>query len=353
MAEYISFQPSDHYNTKLYTGTGAELAITGVGFQPDLVWVKNRDSANSHQLYDAVRGTTKYIESDNTTVELTSSDGITTFGADGFTLGGNLTGANNSGDDFASWNWKANGSGSANTDGAINSTVSANTTSGFSIVSYTGTLSGNGNTTVGHGLGAVPKMIITKSKSNAENWGVYHKDLTANHILQLNTTSAQINTTSEGTVTAPTSSVFTVNYRGEYGNSGQNYIAYCFAEKKGYSKFGSYTGNTSTTDGPFSFCGFRPNFVLIKNTADAEAWQLFDGKRAGYNAYNYRLYPNNTSAEATSTNYIDLLSNGFKIRTGSGSTAQHDVNSSGKLFIYAAFAEFPLVSSNDIPVTAR
>jgi hypothetical protein len=345
---YITFQPNDHFNTKLYTGNGSTQNITGVGHQVDWTWIKYRTDTEGHGLFDVLRGALYRIQSNSNGVSSSQSGTVTAFGSDGFSLGSNAEVNANNGS-FVSWNWKANGAGSANTDGAINSTVSANTTSGFSIVSYTGTLSGNGNTTVGHGLGVAPKMIITKSKSNGENWGVYHKDLTANYILQLNTTSAQINTTSEGTVTAPTSSVFTVNYRGEYGNSGQNYIAYCFAEKKGFSKFGSYTGN-SNADGAFIYTGFRPGWIMIKRyDSGTEDWNMWDSKRIGYNiSGNDKLFANLNNAELTTEDAIDILSNGFKLRSTNGG-----FNNSSGSYIYMAFAEEPLVSSNGVPATAR
>ena len=344
---FITFQPNDYFNTKLYTGTGSSNALTGIGFQPDWTWIKCRTDAQNHALYDAVRGVQKKISSSTNTAEATATTELSAFGSDGFTV---LTDGqvNASGQTYASWNWKANGAGSANTDGAINSTVSANTTSGFSIVSYTGTLSGNGNTTVGHGLGVAPKMIITKSKSNGENWGVYHKDLTANRILQLNTTSAQIDTSSEGTVTAPTSSVFTVNYRGEYGNSGQNYIAYCFAEKKGFSKFGSYTGNGSS-DGNFLYCGFKPALFVVKRyDASGEYWNVLDSKRNPENPADDYIYWSENLVEGVKTQKIDFVSNGIKIRGTDGA-----FNASGGSYIYMCFAESSIVSSNGTPATAR
>ncbi len=344
---YITFQPKDYFNTKLWNGNSSTQAITGIGFQPDFVWLKQRTGTQNHQLLDAIRGANNCLFSNLTNTAVQDTDILNSFDSDGYTLGYQDQ-SNDTGATYVGWNWLANGAGSSNTDGAINSTVSANTTSGFSIVSYTGTLSGNGNTTVGHGLGVAPKMIITKSRSNAENWGVYHKDLTANNILQLNTTSAQIDTSSEGTVTAPTSSVFTVNYRGEYGNSGQNYIAYCFAEKKGFSKFGSYEGN-GNTDGSFVYTGFKPAFVMMKgiDSGGSDNWNTCDNKRIGYNAANWRLYPNAIAGENT-TSLVDFLSNGFKLRVNST-----DVNANAKTYIYMAFAEEPLVSSNGVPNTAR
>jgi hypothetical protein len=336
---------TDYFNTKLYTGNGSTQSITGVGFQPDWVWFKTR-SATSHMLQDAVRGTTKFLETNTTTGDQTSSDGISSFNSDGYAIGGNGR-LNSNGTSMVSWNWKAgNSSGSANTDGAVSSTVSVNTTAGFSIVSYAGSLSSAGSTTVGHGLGAVPQLIIAKSRTAGENWAVYHKDLTANYLLQLNTTSAQINTTSEGSFSAPTSSVFTTNYRGEWNNTGQNYIAYCFAEKKGFSKFGSYTGN-GNANGTFIYTGFKPAFVMVKNASSTNHWIVLDNKREGYNPQKYALFPNQTNAE-TGDYLIDFTSSGFKVRTATGALSEN-----GETLIYMAFAEAPLVGSNNLPATAR
>jgi len=334
-----------HFNTKLYTGNGsAGHAITGVGHQPDLVWMKGRNQAFDQCWYDSVRGVTKLIRSNTTNVEVTQS-GVTAFDSDGFTLGSSgETNSNN--DTYVSWNWKANGAGSANTDGDINSTVSANTTSGVSIVNYTGTLSSAGNPTIGHGLGVAPEVIITKSLSNAENWGVQATSLPANYILQLNTSSAQINSASQGTLTAPTSSVFTVNYLGEWGNSGQNYIAYVFAPIKGFSKFGVYDGN-GNADGSFIYTGFKPAWIMQKRTDAANNWNIYDVKRNTFNIVDKYLYADDNSAEIT-TSAIDVVSNGFKCRNSSTF-----LNTSGGTYIYMAFAEAPLVGSNNVPCTAR
>ena len=342
---YISFQPKDYFNTKLYSGNGSTNSITGVGFQPDWTWIKTRNlDGYNHNVYDAVRGVTKLLKPSGDKAEITSATSLTAFDSDGFSFGGTGTGEiNQSNGTYASWNWKANGAGSANTDGDINSTVSANTTSGFSIVNYTGTLSGSGNPTVGHGLGVAPAVIIIKSASNGENWGVQHTSLPANYLLQLNTTSAQINSASQGTLTAPTSSVFTVNYSGEWGNSGQNYIAYCFAEKQGFSKFGSFTASNPC----FVYTGFKPAFVILKRYSATGNWSILDNKRA--NSFNPQdpLYANATDAEQTSDDY-DLVSNGFVIRNASGGGG----GDSGSM-LYMAFAEEPLVSTNGIPATAR
>ena len=340
---YISFQPSDHFNTKLYTGNGSTNAITGVGFQPDWVWIKNR-TQYSHQLYDAVRGVTKRIFSNNTDAEETDAQGLTTFGSDGFSLGTNA-GVNQSSTGHVSWNWKANGQGSSNTDGSINTTyTSVNTTAGFSISKYTGTGS---NASIGTGLGAIPHMAIFKrTDTSGFNWFVYHRSLGAGQFSILDTTGAAQSSTSIWQNTTPTSSVITLGGDGGVNASGGTYICYAFADKKGYSKFSSYSGNGSN-DGSFTYTGFKPAFVMIKST-DTEGWYIIDNKRTGFNEANYALIAQDTSAEETGTNRINFLSNGFKATTSNSA-----VNTSGQTYFYMAFAEHPLVSSNGIPAVAR
>ena len=334
---------TDYFNTKLYTGNGGTNAITGVGFQPDWLWLKKRNSSANHFLFDAVRGASKELNSNNTEAEASPANYLSSFNSDGFTIGSDSD-INGNSDTFASWNWKANGAGSANTDGATASTVSANTTSGFSIVSYTGTGS---QTTVGHGLGVTPKMIIVKRLQNAEDFAVYHASNGAGTYQSLNTTEAKQTNANRFNV-APTSSVFTVNTH-ESVNFAENYIAYCFAEKQGFSKFSSYTGN-GNADGTFIYTGFKPAFVMVKDSTSAGYnWLMYDNKRLGYNPDNKYLVANENYAEAgsTSDNAVDLLSNGFKFRTA-------DQNSNRtNTYIYMAFAEAPLVGSNNTPCTAR
>ena len=336
----------DYFNTKLYTGNGSTNAITGVGFQPDWVWLKERAGVGGHNIFDAVRGVTKVIYSNGTNAESTEAQALTTFGTDGFTLGTN-TNVNESGMSMVGWNWKANGSGSANTDGTISSTVSANTTAGFSVVKYYGD---NASTaTIGHGLGVAPEMIISKNISTSSNadWTTYHKDLDSNKNLFLNSTSAQV-TPSYGTITGATNLVINVSKgSGNQTNSSHNFIMYCFAPKTGYSKFGSYTGNGST-DGTFIYTGFKPAFVMVKRTDSTSNWLLYDNKREGYNQVNDYLNPDNSNAEGGGDNYLDLLSNGFKTRVASQS-----INVSGASYIYMCFASAPLVGTNNIPCTAR
>ena len=333
------------FNTKLYTGNGGTQSITGVGFQPDFNWTKSRTTTQSHVLTDAVRGVTKTLFTNATQAEATLS-GITAFGTDGYTLGASDLWSENSAS-FASWNWKANGAGSANTDGDQSTTVSANTTSGFSIVKYTGT----GTTTnFGHGLGTKPNVILIKSLSS-NDWvmnGDFLGSTTWQHKIILNSTAAKA-TANNFNDQAPTNSVFYLNSgHGTTNGSGTEYIAYCFADVQGYSKVGgSYTGN-GNADGPFIYTGFKPAFVLIKNASATASWRLTDNKRFGYNPKNIMLYPNLSNAESTSELTIDYLSNGFKIRaTDSG------VNGSGNTLIYMAFAEAPLVGTNGVTAKAR
>jgi len=336
---------SDNFNANPYTGNGGTLGVD-VGFQPDLTWLKCRDIAYYHRLYDVIRGVGKSLRSDTTASEETNSgEGLTAFNSDGYTvIQGSNTEYNNNNVDYASWNWKAGGTASSNTDGSITSSVSANTTSGFSIVSYTGT---GANATVGHGLGVAPKMIITKSTGAVTGWGVYHQSLGNTDALFLEETTATGASSVYWNNTSPTSSVFSVGSAGAMNNT-NGMIAYCFADVQGYSKFGSYTGN-GNADGPFIYTGLKPAFILFKNSSSSAEWEIYDNKRIGYNSANYHLNPSDNTAEATLSNRVDLLSNGFKIRVASSGP----VNSSGASYIYMAFAEAPLVGTNNVPATAR
>jgi len=319
-------QGDDYFNTVLYTGTGSSNAQTGVGFQPDFVWIKGRSGATDHGLYDAVRGVQKQLESNTTTAETTETTGLTAFGTDGFTVGA-LAQLNTNTATYVAWNWKANGAGSSNTAGSITSTVSANTTSGFSVVKW----NGSGNATIGHGLGVAPSMYIVKLLDQTSQWYVFFKDLGAGKYMQLNLTAGAATDTAIWQNTAPTSSVF---YIGS-GINANNMITYCFAEVTGYSKFGSYTGNGSA-DGPFVYCGFRPRWIMYKRTDTAgENWQIRDTARDPYNVMDKNLRVNLSDAETTFPT-LDAVSNGFKLRgTDTG------FNANGGTYIYAAFAENP------------
>ena len=338
-------KPTDYFNTKLYTGNGTDdHAITGVGFQPDWVWIKDRDSAYNHGLFDVVRGATKILSSNATSAEATT-EGVKSFDSDGFTLG---TGAfqNNNNDDFVSWNWLAGGTASSNTDGSITSSVSANTTAGFSIVSFTGT---GANATVGHGLSSAPELIFFKNRENGtQEWDTYAEPIGATKFLQLNSAAAANSTNAalRFNSTAPTSSVFSVGTATTTNESADGIIAYCVHSVKGYSKIGSYSGNLSD-DGTFVYTGFAPAFVLIKSTTAATSWIMFDNKREPSNPTYKRLHAELSDAEYTSAFGIDMLSNGFKLRTSNNSFNHANT------YMYMAFAAEPLVGTNNIPATAR
>jgi len=338
-------KPSEYFNTKLYTGTSSTQSITGVNFQPDLVWFKRRDGVSSHRLTDAVRGTTKLLQTNANDADQTGTDTLTSFDSDGFTLGADTApyNVNVSGQTMVAWNWKANGSGVSNTDGSITSTISASTTSGFSIVKYTGTGS---NATVGHGLGAVPKFIIVKALNDPRSWITYHSSNGASGGMDLNSSGAFYSNSLFWNNTTPTSSVVHLGTSVQ-SNSTYDYIMYCFAEKKGFSKIGSYTGN-GNADGTFIYTGFKPAWVLVKKTSAIDNWILLDNKRdTAPNPHKLALFPNLADAEAG--DYLtDFLSNGFKIRSATGS-----LNTGSATYIYMAFAENPLVGTNGVPACAR
>ena len=339
---------SEYFNTKLYTGNSSTQAVTGVGFQPDWTWIKCRNDAQEPRLVDSVRGTTKYLDASLAIAELTDTNILTSFDTDGFTLGDDAI-SNLNGNTHVAWNWKASGTASSNTDGSITSSVSTSTTSGFSVVSYTGT---GANATIGHGLGSVPKMIIVKNRDNTTGFGVYHASLGNTKYLQLNATAAEGTASTFWNNTTPTSSVFSIGTSGWMNNSGEDYVAYCFAEKQGYSKFGSYVGNGST-DGTFVYTGFKPAFVMIKNASAASTdWLMYDKARGGpasgvYGNNNKYFLRANTSGSESNESF-DMLSNGFKIRI-----SNNFLNGSGNTLIYMAFAEAPIVGSNNVPATAR
>ena len=335
-------KPSDYFNTLLYTGNGSTQSITGVGFQPDMLWGKNRSSVTNHELTDVVRGINQRLKPNDTDADQTNTNTFTSFDSDGFTVGNNAD-VNNNGSNQVVWSWLAdNTSGSANTDGSISSTVSANTTSGFSIVSYTGTGS---NATVGHGLSSTPKFVTIKNRTTTGwSWKTHHVAITPSQRLHLNSTDAATTDATSFNSTAPTSSVFSVGTSVGTNGSSDNMIAYCFADVQGFSKFGSYVGN-GNADGVFIYTGFKPAFVIQKNTSVTQGWQLQDNKRLGYNPDNYLLQPHDSAAESA-LQRIDLLSNGFKVRTTDAGQ-----NASGNNYIYMAFAEEPIVGDN--PATAR
>ena len=339
-------KPTDYFNTVLWTGDGTSSRdITGVGFQPDFTWIKQRSDVFSHVLSNSVTGDNKFLSSNGNGAEGTDSSKFRTFVSDGFQVGSHAS-VNRTSDTYVGWSWLGGGSASSNTDGDITSSVSANTTAGFSIVSYTG--NGSAGQTVGHGLGSKPKVIIVKIRSTTDHWIFYHEDTGATKNLRLNTTDALITAGGPFNNTEPTSSLFTLGSGSATNTNSATFIAYCFAEKKGYSKFGSYTGNGST-NGTFVYTGFKPAWVISKRTnSSGNSWRIFDTKRPGFNTSSMNFVHANLSNAEDTGDVMDLNSNGFKIRTNST-----DQNTSGSLYVYMAFAEAPFVSSGGVPTTAR
>jgi hypothetical protein len=331
--------PADYFNPVLYTGNSSGASVT-VGFQPDFVWMKCRSVARNHELLDAVRGGSSTLFSNQTNAEATDQR-ISSFDADGFTYTTNSNSAN-TGDTFVAWNWLAGNGTSSNTDGTITSTVSVNQKAGFSVVSFVNASSTN-QETVGHGLGSAPKLIISKNRdTSANNWAVFHSSVcdTTSKFLRLNTTDSLVTFSTIWGAALPTSSVFGVT-GGGIAAASVNMIAYCFAPVESYSAFGSYTGNGST-DGPFVYCGFRPAWVMWKRTDGANDWVVLDTQRDPHNLSQKSLFPNSASSETANGFYdIDILSNGFKIRSSNAV-----VNASGGSYIFAAFADSSFKYSN-------
>ena len=349
--------PEAYFQVKLWTGTGGSLSPTFDGdtdLQPDLIWLKDRDDTYNHFLFDSVRGALKEVRSNTTAAEATLANSVSAFNSDGFTLGTDAN-TNASGDKFVAWCWKAGTSfsndASSTSVGSLDSAGSVSTDAGFSIISYTGAGDGQASSTqtVAHGLGVVPQVLIVKNLADATNWFVYHHKNTstpATDVLYLNLTNATGDDNGPWNDVAPTSSVFTVGGDNGTNGNGDGMIAYCFAEKQGYSKFGNYVGNGST-DGTFIYTGFSTAFIMVKSTSSSGQWFMFDNKREGYNPENDRLIADVGDAEAD-PGETDFLSNGFKMRFTSG-----NANGSGVSYIYMAFAENPFVTSTGIPAPAR
>ena len=338
--------PSAHFQVQLYSGNGGTQSITNTGnsdLQPDWVWLKRRDGTDNNSLFDSTRGVTKELNTNGLGAEGTASNLVTSFDSDGFGLGNNA-GVNGSGESYVAWQWKANGgTTSTNSDGSENSTVQANTTAGFSIV----TLTANGSTeTYGHGLGVKPDFILAKSRNTAGGWNFITDSLDGSmDYLTLQTT----NTASTINYNAPTSTVFSYN-----DNNTNTTVIYCIAEKQGYSKVGTYYGN-GQADGTFAYCGFKPAWIMTKNTQSAEPWVVYDTERNPHNGADLKLTPNtedgdngNSQVGGTSNNIVDILSTGFKMRSNNNAT-----NESAKRYVFVAFAESPFVSSSGVPNTAR
>ena len=358
---------SAYFQPTLYEGNGSTQSIDQDGnstFQPDWVWIKNRDATDQHALFDVVRGATELMGTNATTAEATNDDTLTGFESDGFALGDDVI-VNTNNESYVAWQWKANGSGSSNEDGSINTTATtANTTAGFSISTYTG--NATVGATVGHGLGIAPKVVIVKSRSNVENWIFGHDSVGWNKAMYMSSTGAPFTLDIYWNNTAPTSSVVTLHDHVVTNGSGATYVMYSFAEIPGYSSFGSYTGNGSATDGTFVYTGFTPRYVLFKRTNAAESWPILDtargssfGADAGAtgnnptaaNDLNSVLVASTTAAEednASGSRKASFNSNGFKVRTTN--TA---MNGSGSTYIYMAFAEHPFGGEDVAPATAR
>ena len=336
----------------LYTGNGTSQTIAntvnGVNFQPDFVWMKSRSNTYSNILYDVIRGTGTgaSLSSDSTGAEGANSvnANMSAFTSTGFTVGttSSTNILNNSSGSFVGWQWKAGGTAVSNTAGSITSSVSANTTAGFSVVTYTGT---GANATVGHGLGVAPSMVIVKNRGSTDVWSVYHSSLGATQLIILNRTDATATVSTAWNSTAPTSSVFSLGTLADTNRSTYNFVAYCFAPVAGYSAFGSYTGNGSA-DGPFVYLGFRPRWLMIKRSSSASVtygWQMYDTSRQPANTASSdpNLWADTSAAEGTGNYTFDLLSNGFKLRSSGVNE-----NASGDTYIYAAFAENPFKYAN-------
>ena len=350
--------PSEYFHTQLYAGNGNDdRSITNDAnagnFSPDWLWLKNRSGTNSNALVDTTRGATKVLRSNATNAEETEANGIQAFETDGFQIGsGGLV--NTNGNDYVAWQWKANGgTTSSNSNGSITSTVQANTTAGFSIVTYVS--NNTEGATFGHGLSSTPDLVIVKGRDSADNWAVFNGTSTTNsRSLHLDTNDGEIPVSSYNfwnlywDETRPSSTVVTLGVDAKVNKSGnENFVSYCFHSVKGYSKIGKYTGN-GNSDGPFIYTGFKPAWLLFKQTsANGENWRIFDNKRSPFNQVDDHLFASSNSVENDETG-CDFLSNGFKWKNSDA----HQ-NGNGAKYVYIAFAEHPFVSSKGVPVTAR
>ena len=346
--DYAPILPSDNFNTVLYTGNGSTQAITGTGFEPDLVWIKERSSGSSHNIADVVRGSTNYLSSNLTNAQNNLASTISSFDSNGFSVG-NDGGVNQSAQTYVAWNWKAGGAAVSNPNGTLTSTISANVDAGFSIVKYTG--NNSSSATIGHGLGKMPAMVMTKMSeqsggaSSTSQWMIYHKDLTGNvsgdnpYNLYFST-NAELDLTAFGAYDNITTDVIPVTRTSastaHNNNNLSTYVAYCFAEIAGYSKIGSYTGNGSAT-GPIVTTGFEPAWVMIKRTdGTGGAWSMFDNKRDPSNPVQKVLQAQDSAAESNVGNACNFNSNNFQL---TDSNSQRNTN--GGTYIFMAFAADP------------
>ena len=338
--------PQKQCGVVTYTGDGSARTISGLGFQPDLIWAKTRNTTSRHYLVDSSRGFTKYLHSEDTYSEGTSSTGVTSANSDGFVIGGGLDYVNYSGRTFVAWCWRANGGTTAsNSDGAISSTVQANQAAGFSIVQWTANATSSVATTVGHGLSKAPEFVITKSRESSTNWCVTHIGLSStSHMLFLNTNATETDKSGNGNMSANTSTVFSVNATdGSNAPNGDNMIAYCWHSVDGFSKFGKYDGNANA-DGSFIYTGFRPRILIIRVLGVAsDGWLLYDTERETFNPLDTVLKPHDEAADYSASAFrVDILSNGFKLRS-----SDNAVNgTSYDPYIYMAWADVPFKYNN-------
>ena len=342
-------KPSDYFETKLYTGNGGTLNVTGLDFSPNWVWIKSRSSSRVHCLFDTVRGATKRLQTNEGDAEATTSNSLTGFNSDGFSLG-SYNQSNEGSANFVSWNWLGANGTASNSNGNITSTVSASATAGFSIVKWTG--NNSGSATVGHGLGTIPNVVIIKKLDGTSNWGFKHSSFASGAMAPFNTVDAPSNRNGStnggiGNLTSSSTFGFIAGGAGTPSENNGSMIAYCFSERKGYSKFSSYVGN-GNADGPFVYTGFKPAYVLVKAMSGSASYTVLDNKRNPFNPMGKGLFPDSAQAEYDYTNRRDYYSNGFKIRNTSSAE-----NSSGTSYAYMAFAENPFVTSTGIPATAR
>ena len=340
--------PSVYFQIKLYTAAGAYTFDGNSDMQPDWMWIKELNGTNEHNLFDSVRGVHKGIESSTNAAQFDRNTTLTAFGSDGFTVGNN-GGTGQNGGNYVGWGWKVNGSGSENTVGDLTVTaLSVNQTAGISIGKITDgfTSTSSNSETVGHGLGAIPQVIIVKNTEATGDWQVYHVGIGNTKKIKLNSTGAGADSTLFDNTT-PTSSVWSV--RGGDFATGEDVVFYAFAEKQGYSKFGNYLGTAGNNgDAPFIYTGFKPSWFMVKNASATSAWEIYDSKSLGYNDQNHQLRANANDALSAVSDYVDFVSNGIKIRHNSTG-----INEDGDNFIYMAFAENPFVTSTGVPATAR
>jgi hypothetical protein len=354
MAYTTITDPSAYFQTTLYTGTGSARSVTNDGnanIQPDWLWIKRRSASNSSMIVNSSLGLSGNVAVASDLSLAAYATPVSALNSDGFSVNAGDASVNANGSTYVSWQWKANGGTTAsNSSGTITSTVQANTTSGFSIVTWTGS---GANATIGHGLGVTPKMIIIKRLNGGNDWIVYHASLeNASYYISLNGTGGQTQAANVFNSTAPTSSVFSVGTSTATNSGSQTYIAYCFADIQGYSKFANLRGN-GNADGPFIYTGFKPAFVMQKEYSQGSTvWFMWDSKRDIINVANRTVEANSAAAEGSTasgaTNWIDILSNGYKIRN----TGSH-LNASGRQYIYMAFAQNPFVATSGLPATAR